>query len=87
MYWGNNDGTTYSTEECIVSKCCFILIFMLLQLRLVSLSLDCAGELGQRRLVGRRVELAREEHEGLVQGAPVQGRHLTQPDLEHKTLV
>ena len=58
----------------------------LIKLRLVSLSLDCAGELGQRRLVGRRVELAREEHEGLVQGAPVKGRHLTQPDLEHKTL-
>ena len=76
MYWGNNDGTTYSTEECIVSKCCFILIFMLFQLRLVSLSLDGGGDLREGGLVGGRVELAGQVHEGLVQAAAVQGADL-----------
>ena len=66
-------------------KCIYACDFdlKLIKFRLVSLSLDCTGELGQGRFVRWRVEFARQVHEGLIQGAPVQSRHLTQPDLEN----
>ena len=44
--------------------------------RLVSLSLDGGGDLREGGLVGGRVELAGQVHEGLVQAAAVQGAHL-----------
>ena len=57
------------------------------QFRLVSFSLDGWGDGGQGRLVRRRVELAGQVHEGLVQGAPVQSWDLAQPNLKRLNLV